>query len=175
MTNIRYTLAALVCCSLVGAVSAQTIYKVVNKDGTVTYTDRPVEGAQAIDVKTQNLVSMPSAVKAPAKPVRKTTQKPLPAFELSMVTPTDGQTIRNNNGTLQVAGNLTPAGNGAFQLFMDETLVDTQPAPVFSLQNVDRGEHKLQIKFLHNSGKVLATTPVHTVYLHRASALSRPN
>ena len=160
------------CCSL-----ATTLYKVVNKDGTVVYTDRPVTGAEAIDFKGLNSAVMPSMASPQnqQKPSRKKSETRLPDYQLTMLSPSDGQTIRDNSGNVNVSAQLTPAGSGEFLLYIDGQLKDTQSLPRFSITNLDRGEHTLEVRFKHNSGKILASTPQQTIFLHRASALINSN
>ena len=167
----------LLCIVFTCYLSATTLYKVVNKDGTVTYTDRPVKGAKEVDFKDLNSAVMPSmqSGRNTAQRNTKRVERALPDFELTMLSPGDGETIRDNQGNLNVSGQLQPAGSGEFLLFLNDQLKDTQNVPRFTLTNLDRGEHTVQIKFKHNSGKILASTQKQTVFLHRASALINSN
>ena len=167
----------LLCLLVTGCLSAATLYKVVNKDGTVTYTDRPVEGAVEVSFKGLNSAVMP-AMATPNRPQSqgvKRQEKALPEFQLVMLSPSEGETIRNNQGNLTVTAQLSPAGSGQFLLYIDDQLKDTQGLPKFSLTNLDRGERVIQVKFRHNSGKILASTPKRTIFLHKASALINAN
>jgi hypothetical protein len=51
---------------------------------------------------------------------------------------------------------------------------EPQNNAVFILRDVHRGEHKLQMELFDQSGKLIATSPVTTFYLHRTSVIS-PN
>lgn len=177
-TPMRYlfiTVVLLSACLVQARAQATTLYKVVKKDGSVVYTDRPVDGAVEVDFAELNSAVMPGMKTDRPKSDTKTFTRKLPDFQLAMVSPADGATIRDNAGNLNVVGEMTPAGSGEFQLFLDGRLHETKATPVFSLTNLDRGEHSLQIKFKHNSGKILASTPTHTVFLHRASVLINSN
>lgn len=164
----------IISCLLSLSLSATTLYKVVGKDGSVTYTDTPQAGAQPVELGKVNVVDSP-APKKPLAKASKLTGKRYPDYELTMTSPSDGESIRSNQGQLSVSATLSPQGNGTFQLFLDDVLYDTNASPVFRLENVDRGEHSLQIKFLHHSGKILASTQKHVVYLHRTSVLINAN
>ena len=165
---------AAVLCLLSASLCATTLYKVVAEDGTVTYTDKPVPGAVAVKLGRPNIAQLP-AVKTQQNTVSKPTVVAYPDYILTMQSPANGETIRNSLGLVNVSATLSPGGAGSFQLFMDGQLVETNSSPNFQLQNVDRGEHRLQIKFLHNSGKILASTDEHIVYVHRTSALINAN
>ena len=170
-------LVLVLCIVFTCYLSATTLYKVVNKDGTVTYTDRPVQGAKAVDFKGLNSAVMPSMQggQNPRQNNTKRIERALPDFELIMLSPGAGETIRDNQGNLNVSAQLKPAGSGEFQLYLDEQLKDTQSVPNFAITNLDRGEHTVQVKFKHNSGKILASTQKQTIFLHRASALINSN
>ena len=43
---------------------------------------------------------------------------------------------------------------------------------LFELMNVNRGEHKLKLELLDPLGKVIASSPVTTIYLHRTTQAS---
>lgn len=173
----RFNISLLITLSvlLASGVGAATLYKIVNADGSVTYTDTPQPDAEPVDLSKVNSAVMPSLTDGSTKPVKKTVQIKFPEYSLSFNTPAEQQTIRDNLGKVTVSATLTPTGNGIFQLFFDGTLVQSQPAPVFQLNDVERGEHKIQIKFKHHTGKILASTEPRVFYLRRASALINPN
>jgi hypothetical protein len=162
-----------------GAVPAGELYQIINKDGSITYTDIPGQDAQAFNLSTTNSAVMPSLVKSQPRQSaftgKKSTEKRLPEYSLQLISPVDKESIRNNAGKVSVRASITPAAKGQFQLFLDNVLIDTQPAPNFDLGNVERGEHHIQIKFIHNSGKILASTPERVFYLHKASVLIKAN
>lgn len=171
----RYLLISLLV--FASCLSAMTLYKVVKKDGTVVYTDTPAEGAEKVNFKGLNSAVMPSmkAKQGNQKKQTKTLERKLPDYKMVMISPKEGETVRNNLGNLTVTAQLTPNGTGQFLLFLDDQLYQTKTTPSFSLTNLDRGEHSIQVKFKHNSGKILASTPKQKVFLHRASLLISPN
>jgi hypothetical protein len=42
----------------------------------------------------------------------------------------------------------------------------------FILHDIERGEHQLSLELLNHSGKVIATSPSTTFYMHRTSVIS---
>lgn len=158
------------------AAAASTLYKVVNEDGSITYTDIPAPGAEPVDLSKVNSAVMPSlTTNKQTNPQVKPTQKPTIEYQLSLISPTQEQTVRDNLGNLTVRAKLSPQSAGMFQLVLDGEVVQTQPQPVFELTNLNRGEHTIQVHFLQNRGKILASTPSTVFYLRRASALINPN
>lgn len=157
-------------------VSATQLYKVVHLDGSVTYTDTPQEGAVEVDVTKTNSVTVPSLnagnqTQLPAKRV----DKKYPAYQLSIVSPQNEATVRNNLGKVTVKAQLSPIGSGRFDLYLDGEIAQSSPAPSFQLQNVVRGEHDIQVKFVHHTGKILASSKKIVFFMHQASILINPN
>ncbi|ABO25425.1 conserved hypothetical protein [Shewanella loihica PV-4] len=153
------------------------IYKWVDKDGKVHYSDTPVENSTQVEFKenTENQIKLPPpAVREPLTPAK---EEPKELYKLSISSPSEEETLRDNNGNITVIGSITPdlAAGHVLVLLMDGKVVSTpQASPVFTLENVDRGEHKFEIKALAQNGKQLASTPPRTVFLHRATINAIP-
>ncbi|MAJ70467.1 MAG: DUF4124 domain-containing protein [Alteromonadaceae bacterium TMED7] len=151
---------------------AQEIYKVVNKDGSVTYTDKPVVNAEPVELGPDNRVSMPVPPPQPVQPATKsaTADKPKPVIEV--VNPKPEATVRNNAGNMTIAANVRNADKqGKFKLYINDSLVKEQSSAVFQLQGINRGAHTFYITHTDNTGKTLASTSPQTFYLHQASRL----
>ncbi|WJG08927.1 DUF4124 domain-containing protein [Aliiglaciecola sp. LCG003] len=161
--------------ALVAALAnAGTLYKIVNSDGSVTYTDSPQAGAVEVNMEHSNSAVMPS-LSANSNAAQKRLAKAQPSYQLSISSPSDQETIRNNLGKVSVTAKISPIGNGKFQLYLDGTLAQTSPAPSFQLQDVDRGEHSIQVKFVSHKGKILASSQSIVFFLHQASILINSN
>lgn len=152
------------------SVNSATLYKVVKADGTVIYTDRPVAGAVPVSLPKAN-----TADSLAPKQVNSTTapKKPDKTYQLTILAPAHEATIRNNLGEVQVSGSISPNAVGSFQLLLDGQVMATGASPNFNLQGVPRGAHQIQIQLINKSGKILASSPEHTFYLHQASVLNR--
>lgn len=147
---------------------AQTIYKTVHPDGTVTYSDSPSKGAieVTLDVTTNTIKS----ANIPKAAIPQTTKKTKANYQLSILSPQPEATIRNNLGRVNIAAAIEPRVNGVFQLHINDDVIDS-PTGVFSLKNMHRGSYQYTVKFIDTSGKVIASTPSRNLYLHKASAL----
>ncbi|MCV2883737.1 DUF4124 domain-containing protein [Aestuariibacter sp. AA17] len=160
--------------------ASSKIYKVVNEDGTVVYTDKFQAGAEEMTMSSTSTNTVSSLNTPSNSPTLSTTsstkkqERKRPNYSLSILQPANEATIRDNNGAFHVVAELTPLVAGRFQLFIDGELIQTQPNPRFSLQGIERGEHQLQVKFKHSSGKILASSPPVVIYLHQASKLITP-
>lgn len=153
---------------------AQEIYKVVNQDGSVTYTDKPVVNAEPVELGPDNRMSTPTPQPQP-QPVQTATttskaSKPKPVIEV--VQPKPEATVRNNAGNMTIAANVSNADKqGKFKLYINDSLVKEQSNAVFQLQGINRGAHTFYITHTDNTGKTLASTSPQTFYLHQASRL----
>ncbi len=151
-----------------------TIYKWVDKNGKVHYTDQPRRGAEVVKPKsnTENSITFIT----PKVTVPKSLDAAPIEHSVKIISPSDQQTIRDNNGNFTVtASTSTPDRHLRYILLLDGTPVgQPQKAAAFSLQNVDRGEHKLQMVLVKSNNKPVAISPLVTVYVHRASVLLKP-
>ncbi|MBT0585202.1 DUF4124 domain-containing protein [Alteromonas oceanisediminis] len=171
----RLTTALLIAASSLsgsGTVLAQSVYKVVAEDGSVTYTDAPVSGSTPVDLGRINtaepLSTGPVVVPAPVN------DKQI-QYDVVIVSPKPEATLRNNLGEFTVVANATPKPAGAYQLMLDGKAVAANSQGVFKLTGINRGAHQLQVNIVNNTGKILASSPSQTVYLHQASALINSN
>ncbi|MDC8832525.1 DUF4124 domain-containing protein [Alteromonas gilva] len=152
---------------------AQQVYKVVNQDGSVTYTDKPLPGAQPVQLGPLNQVAMPTPQITPR--VTRQTSPATPKPQLEVLSPADEATVRNNSGNMQIAVKVThPDTDGRYHLYMDGALLKEQSTPVFQVEGINRGAHTFYIEHTDNKGKTLASTTPRTFYLHQASRLINP-
>lgn len=156
------------------AVSANQLYTWTDENGVVHYSDKPVRGAQQqAQPQSSNVVPrlndgvLPTSAAPADKPQ---------GFKLTIRSPGNQATVRDNLGRVTVSGAALPLDvpqGFNFRLRMDGQVVSEPTAePVFNLMNVNRGEHKLKLELLDPLGKVIASSPVTVIYLHRASQSS---
>jgi len=125
----------------------EKVYKKVNPDGTVEYSDKPIPGGELMSVPKGTVVTLPKPADFKAAETtadRKAAEKQraeehaaaYTRFEI--VRPKDDEAIRRGSGSL--------------------TLI---------MRNVDRGTHTLQAEIVDSQGKVVKSTPVITFHLLR--------
>ena len=152
------------------ATSPMTIYKVVGKDGSVTYRDKPQQNAEplAFDVKTQNVVTAAKVTPPPpAKPAA-----PKPNYRVVIKSPAPEATIRNNLGEFTISAAQPGAPKAPiYRLIFDDAPLASNSSGVFKLSGIHRGAHTYKVELTNNTGKTLASSPLQTLYLHQASAL----
>jgi TolA-binding protein len=161
------------------SVSAQVVYKTIKADGSVVYSDVHSDGAVAVNLSSTNIVVVPALDNAksqttnrinPAKKLRTEVQ-----YIVSIRSPDAEQTLRDNSGAVMIDAEVLPKRSGKYQLIIDNQVVKTQSNRRFQLENINRGAHSIQVNFLDNSGKILASSKPQTFYLQKASALIKAN
>lgn len=161
---------ALLCCAVFTTSHALqcTIYKTINKDGSITYSDQPSPGAieLSLDVNTSTMQSVQSTT----LPKQMSTSKPQIAYTVNILSPAQDATIRNNMGNINIAASVEPKLGGFFQLSINEQIHESANG-LFSLSQMDRGSYQYSVKFIDNSGKVIALSKARTLHLHKASSL----
>ena len=152
------------------ATSPMTIYKVVGKDGSVTYTDKPQQNAEplAFDITTQNVVTAAKVTSPPpAKPAA-----PKPNYRVVIKSPAPEATIRNNLGEFTISAAQPGAPKAPiYRLIFEDATLASNSSGVFKLSGIHRGAHTYKVELTNNTGKTLASSPLQTLYLHQASAL----
>jgi len=160
-------------------VSAQVVYKTVKADGTAVYSDVRSDGAVPVSLSSMNNVVVPALNNASSQPNSKNNPtkklKPEVQYLVSIRSPQAEQTLRDNSGLVTINADVLPKKAGKFQLVFDNQVVKTQSNGQFKLESVNRGAHSIQIHFLDNSGKILASSKLQTFYLQKASALINVN
>jgi Domain of unknown function (DUF4124) len=168
------TSASLLCAV---AAASTTVYKWVDENGVVHYSDQPHPNAQKLQVEgvqTYKSTQLPfSAGIPPAAPPADTGYK-----GCSIRQPTQDETLQNTD-QVAVSVETDPTTRPGDQIFatLDGSPVNNGAATgnSFSLSSVDRGEHTLAAQVRDSTGQVLCQTPSVTFYVHQASLTNPAN
>ena len=159
--------------ALAHTLMAQPVYKVTDTDGNVTFTDTPPLSSGSI--VEEHSVHAPNSAKPTA-----TTQTPTasvevevpPRYDTRIVTPAENATIPMWPGNFAVQAALSPrlASSETLQLLLDgEPVGAPQRTANWQLTNVYRGEHRLQVVRLDESGARVDSSAASTVFVMRPS------
>ncbi len=157
--------------------AAQEIYRVVDEDGNVTYTDRkPDDGSEAMDLPELNVVEPGklgdpevAGVEAPTREAR----EEAPTLTFRITSPGQEETIWNTAMQLPVQLELgvdLPPG-AQIVIFLDGQPRQSTQSTSTTLEGVERGPHELRAELQTASGRVLATTEPVTFFMRQQSAL----
>lgn len=155
---------------LTGIATADTVYRWVDENGKVHYSDTPVKNAQEYESKENTLNQV--KVNHSNLPTTKAQAEPGIQYQVTVISPTEEATVRDNNGDFSATASVMPeTPKGAkLQLILDGTPHGpAQSANHFNLKAIDRGEHQLVVQLIDQSGKVLASSPTRRVFLHQAN------
>ena len=151
-------------CISAGAV----VYKTTEPDGTVTFSDRPREGAEELDVDPVQTVDTP----APSATVETVKPSEHPGYTVFEVTsPKAGETFRDNGGLVSIQLTLVPRlfRDHTISIFMDGKELGSGRSTSITLQNVDRGSHSVNANVVGKDGQQVTSTPTVTFHLHKTS------
>jgi hypothetical protein len=145
------------------AAHADKVYKSVDAQGNVLYTDQPLKGAQEIKIARQ----------PPSMALGSFASLDQDRSRYSAVTfgvPTNEATIRDNEGNVKVAVNVVPplrADRGdQIRLSLDGGVLDADlSSSEIVLSGLDQGTHTLQAAVTDKDGRVLISTETVTFYL----------
>ncbi|MDT8451091.1 MAG: hypothetical protein RQ847_13060, partial [Wenzhouxiangellaceae bacterium] len=165
--------AAVLAAGLVApnAEAQKKIYKVVDENGNVVYTDRrPADDAQPMELPELSVVDPvkigdPSAIAPDAggnaagqQAAGDVPDVPIPGLQL--VSPTPNETVQNTGYRLPVRvtldGEMPPDTELAF--LVDGEVRQTGQSPSATLDEVWRGQHSVQVQLRSADGRVLAST-----------------
>lgn len=167
---------------LLPCAAAAEIYRYVDKDGVVHYTDKPpdktAKPAKLPPLHTMDAIApsgpvvapaAPPAVRTPLEDVKPEVPVPLGELRASLVSPRPDQTFHTAERTVPVTVALDrPLAEGQGLIyFLDDTPQSPEPVRSLSatLTEVERGEHRVSAAVVDETGAELARTPPVTVHM----------
>ena len=164
---------SLLCCLPLAMPAA--IYKWVDEQGNVVYSDKPRAGAQELNLP-------PPAVYTPAPITARTavgtrTNRDADGYtEVAIVQPQPDETIRDNTGTVMVRVALQPAlktdaGHRLTLLVNGTEQPGSYPSTALQITDLDRGTHTVQVRVKDAEGNTIAESNPVTFHLKQASRL----
>jgi hypothetical protein len=156
--------------------SATTVFKWVDENGVVHYSDQPHENAQKVELKAPQTYSAP---KMPDVPSSSPAVAPTgPAYKSCQITEPTNDQMFMNTFTVTAGVSLQPAARPGDQVIvmLDGQRVPGVPAEggPFTISPVERGTHSLQATVQDAKGKPVCQSQSVTFHVHQPSALS-PN
>ena len=164
----RYLLAMLLCPSLVWATAS---YRVVHPDGSVEFTDRPVDNAEAIAISPLQTYQAGDAGGGRATTSRgqggaqaDPTRSGAAAYtRVAITAPAEEETLffSVTGMMVRVTTQPTPAKGDQIAIYLDGREVARGPTTVFGLSNVYRGTHQIEAEIRDRSDQaVIRSAPV---------------
>ncbi|MDX2316558.1 MAG: DUF4124 domain-containing protein [Gammaproteobacteria bacterium] len=162
---------ALICASA----QAQKVYRVVQPDGTVEFTDSPPSNRPAEEIHVQPLNSMPGIAPTSGASTQTAADKGDKGYsEFRITSPGDNTSFWDTAGNVNVDLLLKPSlqSGDKIDLQLDGRSVGGGRSTAITLAEVDRGTHSLQAMVKNSDGKVVARSNSVTFTIQRGSQMS---
>lgn len=144
------------------------IYKWVDDKGKVHYSDKEQKGAEEVNLPAA-VTYTPTTTGAAASGKAETEKKP-GYTEMSIVQPKMNETIRSNNGDVQVGIDLKPGliSGDTITLYLDgREVIKGGVKTSVTLASVDRGSHTLRSTVFNKNGTAVISSKSIIFHLHR--------
>ncbi len=148
------------------------IYKSVDEDGQVIYTDKPSQSTESVDMPQPNTVP---AIQMKTRPKKEPKQQAQVNYQSIQITsPEDDSVVAHGPGDFTVVISTKPAlkSGDQLQLLLDGKPHQKSSSGSFSVKNIDRGSHSLSARILSKGGNVLKSSAAITVHVLRPSVVS---
>jgi hypothetical protein len=172
MRRILLTLISLGC----SVALATTVYKWVDENGVVHYSDQPHPNAQKLQVQgVQTFSSSAAAVRAPTGESESNAPPPNPYKGCAIAQPLNQQNLPNAQSVfIRVQTDPLPRPGDRIFITMDgQGLNGGQPTGLsFNVTPIDRGSHTVSAQIRAADGQVLCQTPNVTFYVQQPNLFS---
>ncbi len=143
------------------AVQAEGIYKTVDKDGNVLFSDTPSPGAEEVELPEIQIIKSIKLEDLPSFPVLDKVEKGEERYQsITIIEPEESTGLRSNSGDFKISVALEPALKASHRLVitMDGEEVANGVATSISIQNADRGTHQLEARVVDTEDETLIST-----------------
>jgi len=144
------------------------VYRTVDEEGNVTFTDEPSVDAEKIKVEDNyNIIPAPAAV--PEQVAEEQEETP---YEISIISPAQNEGVRENSGSVTIRVQVSPEldsrkGDLLRYQFDGKQLGSLQSELTYLLTNVDRGSHIIVVSVVNSKGEVLKRSKSTLFHLQR--------
>ncbi len=157
---------------LAGTAGASEIYRWVDEDGVIHYSDQPREGAERVNLPKPNTIRPPARPQAAAdQGDTGESEEPAGPFSyesLEVASPAAEETLWNIEGVLNVSLALTPGLQPGHQVrvYHNGERQDVDGLN-FQLQEVWRGVHNIQAEVVDETGRVMVRSQPNRFYVQQ--------
>jgi len=171
----RAFLFTLISAGFLATASATTVYKWVDDNGVVHYSDQPHENAQKVELKAPQTYSAPKLNDEGQSPSSTRPAQQGPAYKSCQISQPTNDQMFMNTFTVTAGVNLQPPPRPGDQLVVT---LDGQRIPgvppeggQFTISPVDRGTHSLQAIVQDARGQPVCHSQSVTFHVHQPAAV----
>ena len=149
------------------------VYRYVDSQGNVTYSDEPIDGGEEVKVKPVTTITLPKpeTVQETEELRQKVAEEGSVYQSLSFSYPSDQQAFHSGNGDVTFEVNSSPAlrEGHKYEVTLDGQPVGQSTSGQITVNNIDRGTHNAGVHIVDPEGVQVKTgTPI-TFTIHRPS------
>ncbi len=166
----RYLLLLLLGVLITRGAIAQ-IYKTVDKNGNIVYSDTPVND-QAESVKLKEIITLPADVPSNTASTQGSRDEAVVAYQITIVSPRNEVVIPPGQRDLAIAISLYPSlqPDHLITYYLDGELVEETRSTSILIQDPPRGGRTLTVEVINQQGDLLGTSAPLTVNVIRPIA-----
>ncbi len=168
----------LVSTILFTAIADAQLYKGLNEEGSVVYSDQPFENAEKFTPASLSVIDTPKRAPKPSKVT--TDEEEAKAFkytDFDIVSPKNNETIWDNPQlavTLRLKPELNTAEKHTAWLLMDgKVIVKNSQTTTLQIGRLERGAHQLQAQVRDKTGKVVVRSRPVVVHIKNTAVPRR--
>ncbi|MXY52073.1 MAG: DUF4124 domain-containing protein [Gammaproteobacteria bacterium] len=168
--TVRSTATAVAVAMLAFGASAAPVYRLVDADGRVTFTDMPGPGAERFLPDTPNTYRARQPQSRPPEPAP-VQRDAFTGYRGVAIAWPKAEAVRANDGRIRIVAATEPSlqsGHRAVVL-LDGQAAQRSEGLTFELAELDRGRHELSVRIVDGDGQVLAQSRPKIIHLLRAS------
>ncbi|HLT14641.1 MAG TPA: DUF4124 domain-containing protein [Marinobacter sp.] len=161
---------------LASSASWAEVYRHVDAQGNVTFSDEPMEGGEEVKVKPVTTITLPKpeAVRETSK-LREEVKREGAAYEsVSFAHPQDEQAFHSGSGDVTFEVRSTPGlkRGHKYEITLDGQPVGQSAAGSVTVPNIDRGTHSAAVHIIDENGVQVKTGQPISFTVHRPSAIN---
>ena len=153
------------------------MYKWVDADGNITYSDRPQPGAskgeeEVTEIEVPPVNTVPAVDTSVLDQPEETNQDSQSGAEsIAIISPQNDEAIRENAGNVSISVAVEPVlGDEIVAIYLDGNEVSRGQATNVYLQNIDRGTHTVTAEVISAAGDIVTSASPVTFHLLRYSS-----
>ena len=168
--NLRVILHIFALCTIgiFSSLCAAEIYRVINSDGTISYSDQPPSDGAADQVTLPDLFILPS-VKVPEASTPNSVQKAdIKLKSIRIHSPMDEEVIRGPDNRLNIVVSVTPSIDEGERLQLFHNGVpygSAQSSGQWALARLAPGTQKFSVQLVTTEGEIHGQSSTFTVYV----------
>ncbi|MGM0572085.1 MAG: DUF4124 domain-containing protein [Pseudomonadota bacterium] len=151
------------------------VYRQVDSQGNVTYTDEPVEGTEAEEIKVKPITTVtlpkPEAVQEPEQLRQKVEEEGAAYDSVTFLAPGDDEAFHSGSGDVEFQVTSSPSlrDNHKYEVTLDGQPVGQSESGTVMVRNVYRGTHDAGVNIIDSNGVTIKSGETITFTIHRPS------